>query len=193
MKSIAILYATREGHTRSVAEHVAGTLIARGFSPEIYDLAVDSDPVTIQRFAGAVLAASVHFGKHEPEMVDFVKAHRAELDAMPCAFLSVNLSEAAAERPGTTERQHAQFAADVERVIARFFEQTGWRPRHTMPVAGALLYTRYNVLVRFVMKQIARSSGGDTDTSRDHVYTDWAALDRFVEQFASQIPVVAAS
>jgi menaquinone-dependent protoporphyrinogen oxidase len=38
------------------------------------------------------------------------------------------------------------------------------------------------------MKRIAKKSGGDTDTSRDYEYTDWAALDRFLEQFAAEIP-----
>jgi len=33
------------------------------------------------------------------------------------------------------------------------------------------------------MKQIARKAGGDTDTSRDYEYTDWAALRGFAEDF----------
>jgi menaquinone-dependent protoporphyrinogen IX oxidase len=37
------------------------------------------------------------------------------------------------------------------------------------------------------MKQIAARAGGSTDTSRDHVYTDWAALDRLVDEFASAL------
>jgi menaquinone-dependent protoporphyrinogen oxidase len=53
-----------------------------------------------------------------------------------------------------------------------------------MPVAGALPYTRYNFLVRFLMKRIARKAGGPTDTSRDYDFTDWAALDRFAAAFA---------
>jgi menaquinone-dependent protoporphyrinogen oxidase len=47
-------------------------------------------------------------------------------------------------------------------------------------VAGALAYSRYNVIVRFVMKRIARQAGGPMDASRDDELTDWAALDRFV-------------
>ena len=30
------------------------------------------------------------------------------------------------------------------------------------------------------MKRIACKAGGDTDTSRDYDYTNWAALDRLV-------------
>ena len=32
------------------------------------------------------------------------------------------------------------------------------------------------------MKLIARKAGASTDTSRDHVYTDWLALDRTIDE-----------
>ena len=62
-----------------------------------------------------------------------------------------------------------------------FVADTGWQPAFVKPVAGALMYSRYNLLIRFVMKRIARQAGASTDTSRDHEFTDWAALDVFVE------------
>ena len=49
----------------------------------------------------------------------------------------------------------------------------------TATFAGALRYSRYGWLKRRLMRSIARREGGDTDTSRDHVYTDWDAVDRF--------------
>jgi menaquinone-dependent protoporphyrinogen oxidase len=75
----------------------------------------------------------------------------------------------------------------VHTLLDKFFRKTGWRPKHVKPVAGALLYTKYNPLIRFVMKQIVKRAGGDTDTSRDYEYTDWVALDRFVGEFAGEI------
>ena len=41
-------------------------------------------------------------------------------------------------------------------------------------------YSRYNVIITFLMKWIARRAGAPTDASRDHEFTDWAALDRSV-------------
>jgi hypothetical protein len=37
------------------------------------------------------------------------------------------------------------------------------------------------------MKQIAKRAGSGTDTSRDYEYTDWGALDAFVNEFAQKI------
>ena len=70
-------------------------------------------------------------------------------------------------------------------MIDDFRAETGWRPKSTKAVAGALLYSKYNFLLRWIMKRISRQAGGTTDTSKDHEYTDWAALDRFVEEFVA--------
>jgi menaquinone-dependent protoporphyrinogen oxidase len=188
MKPIAVLYATREGHTRRVAERIAEDLRARGFDVEFKNLRDhDAGASHLSDFSAVVLAASVHAGKHEREMVKFVKKHRTELEQLPSAFLSVTLCEAGAEMSGMTQEQRARFSADVQKVIDKFFEDTAWRPERVKPVAGALLYSKYNPLVRFVMKRIAKESGVATDTSRDYDYTDWVGLDRFADELADEL------
>jgi len=181
MKPIGVFYATREGHTHKIAERVAEDLRKRGFEAEVKDLRGEA-AIDLKNFSSAILAASVHIGRHEPEMLEFVKQYRAELEAMPAAFLSVTLSEAGAERANATPEEHARFVADVQGMLDRFFKDTGWHPQRVKPVAGALLYTKYNFLIRFVMRRIARKAGAATDTSRDYEYTDWVALDHFVEE-----------
>lgn len=180
---VGVFYATREGHTEHIAQHVAGYLRKLGF--EVDAICVRKPiPVALGNYSAAVLAASVHGGHHEKEMIEFVKEHRSELDRMTTAFLSVTLSEAGAERRDTSAAEHARFADDVDKMLGNFFSETNWLPTFTRPVAGALLYSRYGFLVRFVMKRIARQAGGDTDTSHDYIYTDWVGLDRFADELA---------
>jgi menaquinone-dependent protoporphyrinogen oxidase len=38
--------------------------------------------------------------------------------------------------------------------------------------------------VRYLMKRIARSQNAPTGTSRDYEFTDWTAVDRFVQEMA---------
>lgn len=95
---------------------------------------------------------------------------------MPSAFFSVSLSAA-----GDDTR------ADAERCLQEFVEETGWTPEQAELVAGALKYTQYNWLKRFIMKKISASAGGDTDTSQDFEYTDWAQVERFAEQFHDRL------
>ena len=186
MKPIGVFYATREGHTHKIAERVAEDLRKRGFETAVVDLR-GAAAIDLKDYSAAILAASVHIGRHEPEIVDFVKRHRAELEAMPAAFLSVTLSEAGAERANATPQEHARFVADVQGMLDRFFKETVWHPQCVKPVAGALLYIKDNFLIRFVMRRIARKAGAATDTSRDYEYTDWVALDHFVAELAQEI------
>jgi menaquinone-dependent protoporphyrinogen oxidase len=187
MKRIGIYYATRTGHTQLIAEHVAIILQQRGFDAELRNLHGHDGSPSLKDCAGVILAASVHMGKHEPEMVDFATKHRAELDALPSLFLSVSLSEVGAERATATAKEHERYAADVQGMIDGFVAETGWHPARVKPVAGALMYSKYNLLVRFIMKRIAKRERADTDTSRDYEYTDWNSLDRVVEEFAANI------
>jgi menaquinone-dependent protoporphyrinogen oxidase len=186
MRVVAVFYATREGHTKQIADRIAIDLEQRGYAAECYDVREEA-PQNIAGYAAAVLAASVHMGAHEREMVRFVKRHRAQLEDMPTAFISVTLSEAGVEKQDATPEQRATFAADVEKVLNRFFEETGWRPSKVKPVAGALLYSKYSFLIKIIMKRIARKAGAGTDTSRDYDYTDWVGLDRFVDELAEGI------
>ena len=193
MKPVAVFYATREGHTRRIAEHLAATLRQRGLDAAASDVRASRAAFSPGAYAGIVIAASVHAGRHEAEMIRFVKKHRAEIEHVPNAFISVTLSEAGAQRSDVSAAEHARFVSGVQEVVDRFLEETGWRPKRVLPVAGALLYTKYNFLIRLVMKRIARAEGGSTDTSRDHDYTDWAALDRFGAELADEISRVSAA
>jgi menaquinone-dependent protoporphyrinogen oxidase len=187
MKPIAVFYATRDGQTRQIAEHTANRLQSRGLTVDLRNIRLGPDPGDLTRYSAIVLAASVHGGRHEREMVRFVKAHRAQLDLMPTWFFSVTLSQAGAQRAGDPPEKHKQFVADVERMTTRFCKETSWRPKRIIPVAGALLYSRYNFVVRFIMKRMAAAAGAGTDTSHDYEYTDWAALDRTADEITNEI------
>ena len=182
-----IVYATREGQTRRIAMRIADGLRAGNGDVDVYD-ARNIGAIDWSKYQAAVVAASVHVGRHEREIVDFAKKHRADLDRLSATFISVTLSEAGAEDPTRTEAERRQAADDVQKMIADFVKATGWTPARTMPVAGALTYSKYNVLVRFIMKRIARKQGAPTDTSRDYEFTNWGALDRFAESIAATNP-----
>ncbi len=183
MKTILVLYATRDGHTHRIADRLASAIHARGHSADTIDAADLPERFSLDTYSAAILAASVHAGQHEKEMVNFVRQHKNDLERIPAAFLSVSLSEAGVEDEHAAPEQRAKAAADVQGMIDTFLKETGWHPAKIQAVAGALLYTKYNFIVRLVMKRIAKASGGSVDTSKDHEYTNWAILDRLVDEF----------
>jgi menaquinone-dependent protoporphyrinogen oxidase len=186
MKRVGVFYATKEGHARKVAEEVGAALEVRALEVAVHDVTHVDAAAALLLSDAAVLVGSVHLGKHERELVAFVKTHREQLDALPAAFLSVCGAEAGAEQ-GSTPEARAKSAAHVGEQLQAFMNATGWHPRHVRPVAGAFVFTHYNALVRWVMKRIAKSEGLPTDTSRDYDFTDWVALDEFSRSLAEEL------
>ena len=147
MRPILVVYATRTGHTRHIAERVADRIRTLRHEAQIQDVRTEALP-SLERYSAVILAASVHLGHHEREMVKFVRARRSELDRLPTVFLSVSLTEAAAtdvHRPDD-ERLDAQRA--TRKVLEDFVLETGWRPGRSVPVAGALTDPAYGPLTR---------------------------------------------
>lgn len=124
-------------------------------------------------YDAVMVGASIHYGRHPLRLSRWVCRHRSALSSRPGAFFSVCLS---AGGPGARPET-------AQRYLETFLARTRWRPERTAMFAGALLYTRYSPFIRFLMRQIVRMAGGDTDTTRDYEYTDWQAVERFADQF----------
>jgi len=186
MNKLVVLYATREGQTGRIAEHTANFVRARGWSADLFDVAKLDNTWPLGGYAAAILASSVHAGSHDRELITFVKRHRAQLDAVPSALLSVSLTEANAEDATRSPEVRLQAQTDVQTMLDDFYTSTGFRPKRVKAVAGALLYSHYGMLMKYVMKHISKRVGGPTDTSRDYEFTDWEGLDRFIGQFLDE-------
>ncbi len=188
MKHYLVLYATREGQARRIAEHVATHIRSHGYLADLIDAGDLPAGFNLSEYGGAILTASIHGGRHEREMTRFAKDHVAELERIGAAFLSVSLSEAGAEDRSTSPSKRAASASDAQRMINDFLAETGWRPAYTAPVAGALMYKEYGFLTRQLMKWIASRAGASTDTSRNHEFTDWPKLDHLIDDLVPTAP-----
>lgn len=189
MSRIAILYATREGHTAKISHRIAAAFRTHGHEAEVFEVRSIPPDFNLSRFDAAVLGASVHAGTHEHEMIEFVRARKPWLVRMPTAFLSVSLSEGTVEDELASTEARAKARADVQRVLDRFFEAVEFRPTYPLPVAGALLYSHYGLVTRLLMRWISKRSGGPTDTSHDYEFTNWDALERFAGEFSRELDV----
>ncbi len=178
MASVLVVYASRNGQTRKIAERIATVLRVRRHSVELLDAEHPRQGLDLERFQAVFIGSPIHAEGYLRPIVRFVQEYRPALERVPTAFFSVGLAIVSKKTDGR---------AQTMQIVDRFMKQTGWHPRRIELVAGALLYTKYNFLVRFVMRRISRSEGGDTDTSRDYEYTDWNAVDRFAQDFVDQI------
>ena len=101
--------------------------------------------------------------------------------AFPGAFVSVSLAMASDDKSD---------AAEIDKIVHRLSEDTGWWPVVTHNAAGALKYSEYDYFKKWMMKRISKKSDGPTDTTQDYEFTDWDALDEFVLQFANDVPML---
>ncbi|HUT78382.1 MAG TPA: flavodoxin domain-containing protein [Polyangia bacterium] len=172
-KRIAIFYETAEGHTLVVAERIRETLAVAGHAARVTRCRA-ATAADLEGADGFVVGASIHMGKHHARALKFIERHRAALASRPSAFFSVNLST----KSRSPERQ-----ADARRYLDELPGLTGWKPDLLASFAGAVPYTRYGFVVRRLMRSINEKDGGDTDTSRDFVYTDWELVEAFALDF----------
>ncbi len=174
MNSILVAYASGEGQTAKIAEYISRVLTEEGYLVDVVDTASGRAAEVLPTYPAAILAGSVHVGRHAAALGEFVRANRAWLAGIPSAFVSVSL---------TAARQDERSESETTRMLEEFLAQTGLAPLRTLRLGGALRYSRYGAIKRFIMRRIARKAGGGTDTSRDFEYTDWRALRQFVLEF----------
>jgi menaquinone-dependent protoporphyrinogen oxidase len=170
-----VIYASTHGQTAKIAARLAESLTAGSTMATLVDVAQDpgADP---SGYDGVVVAASIHRGQHQEGMSSWVRENRDQLAARPNAFLSVSLT-AADDGPEAVEA--------TQGCIDEFVEATGWKPDRALPIAGALQYREYDPFTRILMRLLMKRGGHPTDTSHDHDYTDWEALDRLGRELAA--------
>lgn len=173
-----VAFATKDGHTRKIAERIGRVLEQRGLSVDVADLAALPPAFSPESYDAFVVGAPLRIGRHLRPARDFARTHRNLLEQRPSAFFSCSLTTA-----GKTE----QARSDEQRVVDEFSTYTGWKPTQVGIFAGALPYRDYNFFVRFLMRRIAKAAGGDTDTSRNYEYTNWDAVEAFAQTFADRL------
>jgi menaquinone-dependent protoporphyrinogen oxidase len=172
MTRILVLYGTTDGHTAKVAATVADALRTSGAAVDLIE-AGTTEPEP-EDYAGVIVAASVHARGYQRSVRRWVRRHADALRGKPSAFLSVSLG---------VLQTDPNVRREVDAIVSSFLRAMRWEPAMVQNVAGAVLYTRYNAIKRWVMKRIVGQAGGATDTSRDYEYTNWAELRAFAERF----------
>lgn len=175
---ILIVYGTQYGQTTKIAARIRGLLATGGH--DITLVRGDALPrhFSLEAYDAVIVGVSLVMGGYQRYMRRFVHEHRGGLADMPTAFFAVSGSAGSAFPEHREEARHR---------METFLEKAGWQPDRLASFAGAVTYTKYNALVRWIMKRISRKEGGSTDTSRDHEYTDWARVERFADDFEALV------
>ncbi len=175
---LLVVYGTTEGQTAKIATQIARTIREHGIDADVMDGRSVPADLTLTQYDGVIVGASLHYHKFQRYIQNFVKAHRDQLRRMPSAFFSVSITEAYKDPKGREE---------LATLTNRWLTDVDWQPDKIASFAGALAYTQYGWLKRNLQRWFAGRAGGSTDTSRDHEYTDWDAVARFADEFATMV------
>lgn len=175
---ILIVYGTSYGQTAKIAHRMEAVLASLGATVTVAEAGRDARRSPLADHDAVIVGASVLYGHHQRTVRDFVRAHRDALGRLPNAFFSVSGSAATATPAAQAQARQA---------VDAFARDTGWTPDATATFGGAMAYTHYNPLMRWVMRRISASHGAPTDTSRDYEMTDWGAVERFARTFAERL------
>jgi menaquinone-dependent protoporphyrinogen oxidase len=174
--TVAVYYATRDGQARRIAEHICRRLDDGRVPPAPRNLLPDLPaPAELAQAPLIVLVAAVRYGKHLPEVEQFLTAYR-NLPAPPSlALASVNLS---ARKAGKTTESGNPY---LRKTIARH----RLKPALAVAFAGRLDYRRYSWRDRQIIRFIMLLTGGPTDPNTSIEYTSWDAVEEFAAQVAA--------
>ena len=171
---LLIAYATTDGTTARIAERMAQAARASGCDAEVVDMAALPRNFDPNRYDRILLGASMHAQGYQRAAKRFVQRYRDVLRSRQSGFFSVCLSILS---------NNPEERAESRRIAERFPAKLGWKPDVVEIVAGALMFSGYGFFRRVAMKVIAKKEMGSVDASRDTIFTDWVAVDRFAREF----------
>ena len=173
--NILIAYATTEGQTDKISRFIGGKL-ADGGHQVVYHNVIDlSWRLSVADFDRAIVAGSVHSGKHQEALDLFVFANHAQLNNMPTLFVAVSL---AVVFPDSRK--------DAEKYVDVFKESTGWKPNECLLVAGAMRHGAYSWFEESKLLEGDLADHAHEELKEDQEFTDWTALHNSVVEFVQR-------
>jgi menaquinone-dependent protoporphyrinogen oxidase len=169
---ILVAYGTSEGQTRKIAETVAARVHGLGHDAYLFDTAGKPTDLHVDSYDKIIIAGSVHQQQHQESVEIFVTAKLADLQKKPTLFLSVSLSAAFSE--GISEAQS---------YLDAFVKSTGWKPRQSRLVAGALRYAEYDYFKQQIIEHVVLKGRKMEGRKGDYEFTDWASLSQAIDSF----------
>ena len=164
MKSVLVLYLSRNGHTARVARAIAASVDAAGGKAERMDIVEAArEGLDWNAYDVVAVGAPVLYGSYDRRVFDFVAANRTLLDARPNSFFNVSV----------VARTPAKATVEGNRYMQKFLQLSAWKPKDLKVFAGKVDYPNWPWHERKMIQLIMKMTHGPTDPSTVVDYTDW--------------------
>jgi len=178
MAKILIVYSTIDGHTVEICDRIRGELTAAGNDVSTVELTADTitDPAP---FDALIIGASIRYGKHRPNVAEFIEKHVDTLRSKPSAFFSVN---AVARKPEKREPHTNPY-------VRKFLASISWEPALVGVFGGKIDYPKYDFMDKTMIRFIMWMTKGPTDPTGTFEFTNWDDVDAFSQRFAELVSI----
>ena len=163
---VLVAYGSKHGMTAEIAERIAKVLRGQGIEADVASADRAGAPAG---YRAVVLGAGVYAGMWRRQAAKYLKAHEAELAAMPVWLFS----------SGPTG------AGDLEKLLSGWTFPAGLRPvaerikpRGIVVFRGAFDAAKANFFERWIMKKV-KAEAGD--------FRDWAAIESWAGDIAGAL------
>lgn len=168
MANVLILFSTVDGQTLKICKRIQQVIEAHGDQVRLEALGSQQE-AELRAFDKIIIGASIRYGKHRPQVYDFIVKNRKILEAKPSAFFSVNI----------VARKQGKNHPDTNPYVIKFRQQTTWRPDELAVFAGKIDYPKYGFWDRNIIRLIMLITKGPTEHDAVVEYTNWNEVEAF--------------
>ena len=165
-----IIYSSTDGQTIKICERIMS--IIGDCKIVSIDVAKNEN---LSKYEKVIVGASIRYGKHKPELYEYISENCDHLIDTNASFFSVNVVARKPEKNTPLTNPYVQ----------KFLSISQWHPSLIGVFAGKIDYPRYGVLDKFMIRLIMWITKGPTDTKNVYEFTNWDDVDSFAKKIST--------
>lgn len=165
-----IIYSSTDGQTIKICERIMSII------GDCKIVSIDeAKNENLSKYGKVIVGASIRYGKHKPELYDYISENCDHLIDTNASFFSVNVVARKPEKNTPLTNPYVQ----------KFLSISKWHPSLIGVFAGKIDYPRYGVLDKFMIRLIMWITKGPTDTKNVYEFTNWDDVDSFAKKIST--------
>ena len=165
-----IIYSSTDGQTIKICERIMSII------GDCKIVSIDeAKNENLSKYGKVIVGASIRYGKHKPELYEYISENCDHLIDINASFFSVNVVARKPEKNTPLTNPYVQ----------KFLSISQWHPSLIGVFAGKIDYPRYGVLDKFMIRLIMWITNGPTDTKNVYEFTNWNDVDSFAKKIST--------
>ena len=165
-----IIYSSTDGQTIKICKRIMSII------GDCKIVSIDeAKNENLSKYGKVIVGASIRYGKHKPELYDYISENCDHLIDTNASFFSVNVVARKPEKNTPLTNPYVQ----------KFLSISQWHPSLIGVFAGKIDYPRYGLLDKFMIRLIMWITKGPTNTKNVYEFTNWDDVDSFAKKLST--------